>query len=184
MVLAALLAGATAMGAQTPRGYELRAFVGADMAMGAMRDVVDDAALLGVQAGARLTGDLRLVGTFGWMPTQTRFAVADDGVNVLQYDAMLELNVAHRGSGPWQVRPFVGLGAGARSYRYDSSALDDNTCAVGVGALGVAWQYRSAAVRTELRDNVFCYETPVAGERKSSTRNDLAMMLGVAYHFR
>jgi hypothetical protein len=54
---------------------------------------------------------------------------------------------------------------------------------VGYGAIGTELQLGNSALRAEARDNVFCYKSPIRG-MGSSTRNDVGVMLGIAYHFR
>jgi hypothetical protein len=183
MLAALLVASSATASAQSPRTVEVRAFLGADMPTGAMRDAMPDAALFGAQAGWRFRRDRRVVGTFGWMPTRTRYEAGDERANVLQVDATLEVPMGSRDAGAWRIEPFVGLGVGARTYLYDAVTLDDDTCAVGVLALGIEWRYGDRALRTELRDNVFCFRVPTPGSNDRHTRNDLAATFGFPFHF-
>ena len=65
-----------------------------------------------------------------------------------------------------------------RAGRHATPSVND-----GYGALGTEFQVGRSAIRLEARDNVFCYKSPVAGV-DSKTRTDIALALGLAYHFR
>lgn len=182
MVLVALLVGAGAAGAQRARPFEFRGLVGATMATGAMRDVMEDAALFSAQGAVQLRPMLHAVATFGWMPTRTQLDVSSNKVSVVQYDLGVELALARRRYEGGQLLPYVGLGAGARMYAYDAAELKDRTCTVGVGTLGAEWTMREVGLRAEVRDNVFCFRSPLPGG-ESRTRNDVGMSFGVVYHF-
>lgn len=182
LVLASLALGATALPAQTRVTPEVRPFIGVNIPTGAQRDVFADAPLLGIGGALQLRRNLHLVGTFAWVPSQTEYAVAEDNANIFQYDAGLELSV-QRAMGTWLVRPFFGLGAGARTYAYQSELLANKTCAAGYAAVGSEFNLGAAALRLEARDNLFCYRSPIEGE-DSHTRNDLGLSLGMSYHFR
>jgi hypothetical protein len=124
-----------------------------------------------------------MLGTFGWVPGQTKYPGLNDDVQILQYDVGVEFNMVRALGAAWLFRPFVGAGAGARSYLYENNDLRDRTCAVGYGALGMELQLDRAAIRLEGRDNVFCFRSALP-RIKSTTRNDVGLSLGLAYHFR
>lgn len=183
LVIASLLLGTTGLPAQARRTTpELRPFLGVSIPTGAQRNLFGEAPLLGLGGALQLRPNLHLVGTFAWVPGQNEYPVADDNVSIFQYDVGVELSV-ERAMGSWLVRPFVGLGGGARTYAYQSALLADKTCAAGYGALGSEFLLGAAALRLEARDNLFCYRSPVEGD-ESHTRNDLGLSLGLSYHFR
>ncbi len=126
---------------------------------------------------------LHLVGTFGWVPAQNKYAVAQDNVNIFQYNVGVELGFVQPLGGSWELRPFVGAGVGGRTYAYQAATLSNKTCAAGYGALGTEFQLARTALRLEARDNVFCFKSPIAGV-SSKTRNDIGLAFGVAYHLR
>ena len=162
---------------------ELRPFIGASIPTGAHRHAIRSDLLFGLQVAAELRPRFHVVGSLAWNPARTRHATVNDEVQVLQYDAGVEFSRVDDLARGWQLRPFVGLGAGARSYLYAAGALNDRTCAVGYGAIGTELQIGETALRGEARDNVFCYESPLDGVR-SRTRNDVGLSLGLSYHFR
>lgn len=163
--------------------FEVRPFLGAWVPVGAQRDVFNTRGLIGVQLATEVRPTLHVVGAVGYTLSQARYAVRDRDVHVTQYDLGLELGRVRQLNLDWEFRPFLGLGAGARTYRYESDALQDGTCGAAYGALGTEFQLWRTAIRLEGRDNIYCYRAPFAGA-KSRTRSDLALTLGLAYHFR
>lgn len=183
IVAAALLAGATSLPAQSPiMKPEFRPFAGANIPTGPQRDLFGDGAMIGAQLALELKPTLHVLGTFGWVASQTTYAVSNDNVNVFTYDVGLEFGVVEPIGGKWEFKPFVGIGGGARTYAY-RGALPDKTCGSAYAALGTEFQIAPWAFRLEARDNVFCYPSPLVGV-ESETRNDIGLMLGLAYHFR
>jgi hypothetical protein len=117
------------------------------------------------------------------VPAQDKYAVAQDNVNIFQYNLGVELGFVQPLGASWEVRPFVGAGVGGRMYAYQATTLSNKTCAAGYGALGTEFQLARTALRLEARDNVFCFRSPIAGV-SSKTRNDIGLAFGVAYHLR
>jgi hypothetical protein len=181
--VAVLAAGAAALPAQvTGTPFEVRPFVGANIPTGTQRDLFKPAALFGVQAAVEVRENFHVLGTFGWVPAQNKYDVLDADVHMFQYDVGLEYGMVGHMGASWLIKPFVGLGAGARTYVFDANELKNRTCLAGYGALGTEFQIARAAIRLEARDNVFCYNSPVIDQKK--TRNDVGLALGLAYHFR
>ncbi len=183
-IVSALSLGAIALPAQnTVTKPEIRPFVGASIPTGKQRDLFKNAPMYGVQAALELKPTMHLLGSFSYVPGQNKYSVARDNVNIFQYDAGMEFDMVHALGAGWELKPFVGLGAGARTYQFQSKQLNDKTCAAGYGALGTEFQYSPIALRLEARDNLFCYRSPMAGVR-AGTRNDVGVAFGLAYHMR
>jgi hypothetical protein len=184
IVIGALIGGAFAQPAPaqlfTP---ELRPFVGAYVPTGSQRDLFKDATMFGVQGALELAPTLHLVGTYGWVPAHNKYSGFDENVSIFSYDIGAEFGVSQPLGSGWEMKPFLGLGVGARSYVYKSDGLSDRTCGAGYGSLGSEFQLDRVALRLEARDNVFCYRSPIAGV-SSRTRNDVGLSFGFAYHFR
>ena len=180
LLLTLTFAGAGVVAAQsTP---EIRPFVGISIPTGSQRDLFNDAPVFGLQGAVELKPTFHLVGTFGWAPGQTTYVSTRDNVNLFQYDVGMELGMVRELNESWQFRPYVGLGAGARTYAYEAGQLADKTCAQGYGAVGAEFQIRRTSFRLEGRDNVFCFKSPIAGQ-DSKTRNDIRLATAFAYHF-
>jgi hypothetical protein len=184
LAAAALALGAVALPAQTRKPVpEIRPFAGASIPSGAQRDLFKDAPMFGAQAALELKPNLHLIGTFGWVPGHTKYPVADDAVDLFEYNVGAELGLVRPMGGGWQFKPFLGLGAGARTYNYQAKDLTTETCTAGYGAAGTEFQVGRTALRAEARANVFCFQPPEPGAKKA-TRNDVGLNIGLAYHFR
>jgi hypothetical protein len=181
---AALAAVTTTVAAQTPTMTpELRPFVGASIPTGDQRDLFKDATVFGLQAAVEIQPTFHLLGTFAWVPGVTKYTVAEDKVQIFQYDVGAELGFALPLSPTMTFKPFAGLGAGARTFDYKADELATKTGAVGYGAIGSEIQFDRIGLRCEARDNVFSFRSPMKGV-DTKTRNDLRMSFGFAYHFR
>lgn len=183
VTLVALAATGVVASAQEPIRPEIRPFLGMYVPTGTQRDLFKDAAMYGLQAALEIRPEFHMLGTFGWVPGQTKYAGLKDEVQIFQYDVGLEFNLVRPIGDVWLFKPFVGVGGGARSYFYANDNLKDRTCAAGYGALGMEFEINRAAIRIEGRDNVFCFRSALPNV-KSRTRNDVGLSLGLAYHFK
>ena len=184
LLAVALSAAATALPAQTwSPALELRPFAGASIPTGTQRDFFKDAALFGLSGAIEMKPTFHVLGSFSWTDGKNKYNVSNLNVDIFSYDAGFELGAIQALTAGWEMKPFFGLGAGARSYRFSSDQLSNKTCALGYGALGSEFQISNLALRLEARENVFCYRSPVIGE-KSKTRTDLGLSFGIAYHVR
>jgi hypothetical protein len=180
----ALSAGTGALSAQTASpALELRPFAGASIPTGTQRDLFKSAALIGIQGAVEMKPTFHLLGSFGWVDGTSKYQLGSNNVDIFQYDVGAELGMIAPLGGGWELKPFLGLGAGARTYRYSSDQLSNKTCGSAYGAAGTEFQITKIALRLEARDNVFCYRSPLVGQ-KSKTRNDLGLAFGLAYHIR
>ena len=182
IAIAALLALGSAANAQEDAAMrpEIRTFLGALIPTGDHRDDFKSATTLGVQGAIELSKYAHVVGSFAWSNGHAKFAsLSDDLTNVWHYDVGGEFN-AYYDTDLFVVRPFFGLGVGGRTYDYAASGQESRTCTTGYGALGAELQVGSVAVRTEGRDYINCFQSPISGRK--STRNDVMLTLGFAYH--
>ena len=161
---------------------EIRPFAGAFVPTGELRDVQKSAPLFGAQVAWEYRPNFHVLGTFGWAPAKVKYAVSDDKVSIFEYDIGLEYGLVRPMAKEWVFKPFLGIGAGGRTYDYASSTLQTRTCTAGYGALGTEFQINRTALRLEARDYLHCYKSPMTGASK--TRNDIGLAAGVAYHFR
>jgi len=183
----ALLAFAAPLAAQssaTPRRVlpEVRPLVGVYLPTGRMRDDFEAATLLGLQGAFELSRSVHLTATTSWTRGHNKFDMASGRTNLWQYDLGAEANLLRPLGGGWQLHPFVGAGLGGRTYDYRAKGVATQTCTAGYGSLGSELQKGAVALRLEGRDYVSCFESPVTGEQ--STRNDVGLAVGLAYHVR
>ena len=185
LILAALIAGAPSAAAQQKSwiGPEIRPFVGAYLPTGAIRTDFKSAVMLGAQAAYEPTRHLHVIGTLGWANGQSRLGMlSNQRVSIWQYDVGLEVNVDRPLTRDWKFQPFLGAGAGGRTYDYRASETSTSSCISGYAATGAQMQRSALAWRVEARDYLSCYESPMTA--KSKVRNDFTIMLGAAWHFR
>jgi hypothetical protein len=174
----------TALPAQTTKiKPEIRPSAGAMIPTGELRNLFLDAPMFGVSTAVEVKPTVHVLATFAWVPAQDKYGLAQNNVNIFQYTAGTELGFVRPLGGNWELRPFAGIGVGARTYAFQGAGLANKTCFAGYGALGTEFQIARTALRLEARDNVFCYRSPVPGV-SSQTRNDIGLSLGVAYHLR
>lgn len=183
-MLAALAApGAAARAQGAAAGFEFRPFVGAYVPTGEQRDLLKDAVLLGAQASWLVRPALAITGTFGWAPSKDRLSSGDQTLDIYQYDVGAELRaVSWLAGGTWDFTPFVGLGAGGRTYDYRDLDVDASTNLAGYGALGGDIGVGAVALRVEVRNYVSRFR-PLSGGGGGETRNDIGVAAGLSYRF-
>src|SRR5690349_4732837 len=110
------------------RGFEVRPYAGAYIPTGDQRDLLKDAVIVGGQASYRILPQLAVTGTLGWSPSKDRITPGDQKLDIWQYDIGAELRApSWFTSGPMDFTPFVGLGAGGRTYNYRDLDVDSKT---------------------------------------------------------
>lgn len=182
LLISGLALAASALGAQEPwqrARPEIRPFVGAYVPTGALRDRFETATMVGAQGALELNQNFHVTASVGLTHGHNKFGFNDDLTYIWQYDVGAEFNLVEPVTRDWMLRPFVGLGAGARTYDYKVTS-GTNSCAAGYGALGSELQKGAVAFRVEARDYAVCFKSPVTGRK--STRNDLGIAFGIAYH--
>ena len=181
--LALLVAAAPPLSAQANSTPEIRGFTGALIATGAQHDLFTDAPILGLEAAMEVRPAVHAVASFGWAPSEVAYALSNANVSILQYTLGIEVGLSRHVYGERLFKPFVSVGAGARTYVYADPSVSDKTCTAGYGAVGAELQAGKTAVRLEARGNIYCYQAPIAGTA-SETRNDIGLVLGVVRHVR
>jgi len=178
-LLSAVLAGgaARAWGDVTP---EIRPYVGVFVPTGDQRDVLKDAVLVGGQAGVEVAQWLHVIGNFGYSGNKAKAQLNRKDVHIYAYDAGVEAFHITKLQNYFQMRPFLGIGAGARTY--DPKAGSAQTNVAGYGALGTELQSGNVAIRLEGRDYLTRFKG-LTGDLGTKTRNDMMFMLGAAFHW-
>jgi hypothetical protein len=157
--------------------FEVRPMAGAYVPLGTQSDFLAGANMWGAQASWLFTPTWALTGSFGMAGSQDKLTspVRQD-VNLYQYDAGVEARMAPAPSAKWSFAPFIGVGAGARTYDYKSTAAGNRTYASGYGALGTELGYDMLGLRLEARDYVSRFK-PILGSTSDDWdyRNDLTL---------
>jgi len=177
LVAAAKLVAQDVSGA--PRGA-IRPFVGAYVPTGDQRDFLKDAVLVGAQASWNATDIVALTGSFGWAPSKDKISAGDQTIDAFQYDLGLELHAPFASLAG--TTPFIGVGAGGRTYSYRDLNVDSKANFDGYGAVGLDASAGRLGLRVEARDYVSRFQ-PLTGSGSTKTRNDLALFAGVGVRF-
>lgn len=166
-------------------GIELRPFVGAYVPTGDQRDLVEDAVVVGSTLAYRATPALTVTGSFGWSPTEEKPRLTvDNTVDLFQYDAGLELGRDLAiGQTNWSWRPFIGAGAGGRTYRYRDLDVDAETDFAGYGTAGVQFDGGRFGLRLEAQDYLSSFDGLEGQMSESSARNDLFLIGALMFRF-
>jgi hypothetical protein len=165
----------------TPARWELRLPSGALVSTGAQRHIIKDAQLSAVQLSYIVRPRLAVTGMVGWARSRDVASAGDPKVDVFSYDVGAEV----RGS-QWLVgehltlSPFLGAGAGARSYNYRGLAFDATHNAAAYGTIGGEAGVGRVRVRLEVRDYIAGFK-PLDGTGASSTHNDVVATLAVGF---
>ena len=181
-IVVALLAWATVLQGQEiwrqPRG-EVRPFAGVFLPVGAFDSDFKSATMVGGQMAIELNRHIHGIATVGWTHGHNKMFTSDV-THIWQYDLGAELNAVKDMGWGWYARPFVGLGAGGRTYDYRITDVKTTSCTAAYGSVGAELQRNVIALRAEARDYLSCFESPVT--REKNTRNDIGLTIGVAYH--
>ena len=173
------LSPAAAQLIQIPR-VEVRPWVGAKIPTGTQRHVFGAAPVYGIQGAIEMTRSMHMLGSLGWSPVTSKLDVGDRGADMFEYDLGIEYNLLFPLSGEWEVKPFAGVGAGARTYRYDAEGLESNTPLAAYGSMGTELQRGLAALRIDARGYLHGFTDPLTEEWDA--RNEVSISLGFAYH--
>ena len=160
---------------------ELRPFAGVFLPVGAQEADFKSATMVGTQAAIEVNRHLHGVVSVGWTHGHNR-VLPEDVTYIWQYDVGAEVNAVSEIGWGWYFRPFVGAGAGGRTYDYRASDVKTASCTAGYASLGAELQHNIVAFRTEARDYLSCYQSPLTATKR--TRNDIGLTVGLAYHFR
>jgi hypothetical protein len=162
--------------------WEIRPFAGYAIPTGAHRDAFNNAVMSGAEAAVRLTTALDLVGSFAWQPSRGKYNVSERYADVWVYNLGVERHFRDARATGGSLVPFFGGGVGGRAYDFRSSALNSSTCYSGYVSGGGAYERGWSTVRFEVRDNLFCYRSPV-GTLDEQTRNEIGLLVGLGFRF-
>jgi len=88
--------------------------------------------MFGAQGALELTSNFHVLGSFGWTNSHSKFgALVSNQAHMLQYDAGVEVNGVREFGQKYLLRPFAGVGGGARSYQYKDAGIGTKTCVEG-----------------------------------------------------
>ena len=179
-ILHAVPASAQSPVAQEARNsWELLFSSGALVPAGAQRDFIKDANLSTAQLSYVIRSRYALTTMFGWARSRDLGSVAAPKLDVFTYDVGAEAR-APRWIGGESVSftPFIGAGAGSRSYNYRSLDVAARHNLAGYAAIGGELGRSRLRVRLEVRDYVTGFK-PLVGSGSAGTRNEVVAFVGL-----
>ena len=186
--LGVLLGAPRAADAQTfpvqPAKWEFRIPVGGLVPTGGQRASLKDAHLTAAQLSYVIRPPVALTATVAWARSRDLASVGDPRINVFAYDLGAEARAPEWFAGrAVTFRPFVGAGAGGRSYNHPKLDLDATHDIAGYGTVGGEFGAGRVGLRLEVRDYVTGFK-PLVGRGRATTRNDLVLMAGLRFNRR
>jgi hypothetical protein len=152
---------------------------GALVPTGAQRNALKDAPLSTAQVSYVIRSRLAITTMVGWARSRDLASISDPKVDVFTYDVGAELRAPRQVAGDaMTLTPFVGVGAGARSYNHRNLDVDATHNLAGYGAVGGELGRGRLHLRLEVRDYLTAFE-PLVGSGTSNTRNDVVALVGM-----
>lgn len=184
-----LLTTARPVAAQAPAtsqgsAWEFRFTSGGFIPAGGQRQALEDAQLSGAQLSWAVRPAVAVTGTFSWARSRDLTANQTPRLDVFTSDLGVEVR-----PGGWGVQravsfsPFVGLGAGVRSYNHRTLDVEATHNLATYGTVGGELGFRRVGLRLEVRDYMAGFK-PLVGGGTSTLRNDVVLMAGVRFNRR
>ena len=167
-----------------PAKLEFRVAGGGLVATGAQRNSLKDAQFTAAQLSWLVRPSLAITGTFGWARSRDVASVDSPKLDVFTSDLGIEARPTQ-----WNLTravtfsPFIGVGAGARSYNYRNLNVDATNNLAGYVAVGGEVAVGRVGLRLEARDYATGFK-PLVGAGTSATRNDVLIMAGLSFNRR
>ena len=181
---AALAAGAAPAvraqaGSDSASGFQFVVSSGALVPTGVQGDAIARGELTTAQLSYLVRSNVAVTTSLGWTRSRDIVAAAQPTLDVLTYDVGTELRAPSWTDGDrWSFMPFVGAGAGGRSYSYRSQSTESTHNLAGYASVGGEVGYARVRLRLEARDYVTGFKA-LGGVGASGTRNDVALVVGL-----
>lgn len=180
--LFALPLGPVASHAQSERTsmFAMHVLLGGFVPTGAARGTVSNGYAIGAQIGIALTPRVATAATV--FVTQTKFRAIDvNEVTIIQYDVGVEFAPGAPHESTHRVIPFVGLGAGGRTFDVRDAGTATTTYPAAYLGAGAEIRFQRLALRMEARGYASRQESDGGA---TVTRTDVVGLAGLAMHFR
>lgn len=188
ITLAAVIAAANSLNAQSPEAktaadssgrWSLLIPSGTLVPTGELRHTVKRGNISAAQVSVAIRPNLAVISTFGWARSRDIATVGDPKLDVFTYDLGLEARAPRWIEGSaMTLTPFVGVGAGGRSYNYRQLDVDATHNAAGYVSMGGDVRIRRVGLRLEARDYVTEFR-PLDGSGAKQSANDVVVMVGL-----
>jgi hypothetical protein len=181
-LVAVSLVGPTAQAQVAPEpksAFEFLVPSGTLVPTGAQRVAIKRGDLTAVQIFYMVRPGVAITSTVGWARSRDIATAGDPKLDVFTYDVGAELRANTVGSAV-TLMPFVGAGAGDRSYNYRSLDVNATHNLAGYASIGGQLGYKRVGLRIEARDYTTGFK-PLAVAGTSVRRNDVAVLVGLSY---
>ena len=159
--------------------WELRFTSGGLVPTGAERNTLKDAEYSAAQVSWLVSRSVAITSTLGWGRSRDIATAGDPKLDVFTYDVGAEARGGELFTGKKVTfSPFLGAGAGARSYNYRNLDVNATHNIAGSAAAGGELGMGRVGVRLEMRDYVAGFK-PLVGNASAETRNDVVIMVGL-----
>ncbi|WP_242360236.1 outer membrane beta-barrel protein [Anaeromyxobacter sp. SG17] len=183
VITAAVIAFAsTSARAEDPsRKLSIAPFVGAFVGTGDQRDLLDDSVLTGLTLSYEVHPYVAIVGAVGWSPTQVK--ALGEHLDLFQYDLGVQGQYPVALAQGWTLKPFVGIGAGARTYSFRDLDVDSETDFAGYVSAGANVEHGAFGLGLTARDYVTAFDGLASATIDQTARNDLGLFGSVSVRF-
>ena len=152
---------------------------GAVVPTGVERNAIKRGNLTAAQLSYAVRPSLAITSTVGWARSRDIATVGDPKLDVFTYDVGAEARASRWINGnAVTFAPFLGAGAGGRSYNYRSLDVDATHNVAVYGSAGGDLGIRRVGLRIEARDYVTGFK-PLVGEGPSRSGNDIVVLVGL-----
>src|SRR5256885_2283420 len=167
---------------QTKVRLEVRPFAGMFVPSGTQSLDFKTASTFGFAAALELNENAHILTSAGLTNGHSKIGalMTSDQTRMWQFDVGAEFNALNELGSKYLWKPFVGVGAGVRSFSFEEPGVASSSCAAGYASVGSELQRNAVAVRLEGRSYVSCFKNPLNSE--TTFRSDFSFMFGFAYH--
>ena len=171
-----------AQGPQPTRSWEVRVSSGEFIPVGGQQHSIKDGQVTAAQLSWVLRPSLAITGTFAWARSRDLTLMDTPKLDVFTSDLGVEARPAQWfANNAVTVSPFVGLGAGVRTYNHRKQDISTSSTAVGYASVGSEFGISRVGLRLEVRDYVTGFNAPVVATT-SGMRNDVVIMAAVRFN--
>ena len=167
---------------QTKIRLEVRPFAGMFVPTGTQSLDFKTASTFGFAAALELNENVHFLASAGVTNGHSKLGalLTSDQSTMWQYDIGAEFNALNELGAHYLWKPFVGVGAGMRSFSFKEPGMSSSSCESGYASIGSELQRNAVALRLEGRSYVSCFKNPLNTE--TTFRGDFSFMFGFAYH--
>ena len=160
-----------------------------------MRSIISAVLLVGMLSevlalGGGVRSDLNewagIVASIWWAPSEAEvpgLSITEEEVDLVQYDLGIEIRPLARQDDDWIIIPFIGAGAGGRSYTFRELDQSAETDFAGFGSVGGEIVFNRLALRLDGRGYLSDHDVLTGRHPDSEGRGEFTFMAGLMYRF-